>query len=250
MQLSRRSSFGTVLYILGLLLVSCADAGAPSGAANPGGAVGKTTGECSDDNIPACDARCKSGDGHVCMILGNYRMLGKIPGDAREAFELGCQFKNVTSCENLGTVLVTSPTSTPTDKTRAFQLQQDACDGGSFNACYNLANYHLGGIGTRPDPARAAALLQSRICGTKVNDFDDMIIATKGCKILGELYATGTGVEQDLHRALKLLKLACEVGTSTAKEFKEKGVQVEWNGFNYLKACNDAQRLESEGVQE
>jgi len=234
-----------ICALLGFAVIACGGSGGePSTPATVDKeATSAVAGACGHGEFAGCEARCAAQDGEACLYLGLARAFGKLPGgkpEAAAAFEKGCALKNGTACENYGTALANG-WGGPPDPQGAFQYQQSACDIGSVNGCYNLANYHLGGVGTAADPQKAVAVLESRVCAalpTAEEDWDLIIVTLKGCKMLGKLFATGTGTAVDVQRANALLSMVCETGRALPAE-------VERGGFTHEDACEGAQTLQS-----
>jgi hypothetical protein len=87
----------------------------------------------------------------------------------------------------------------------AALLQKELCDAGRLYFCPSYAFALAVGRGVPPDPVRARALFVSTCSADPV-----------ACSEYGNLFATGTGVAQDLELARLLLDLACRDGDAHA----------------------------------
>jgi TPR repeat protein len=200
-----------------ILLFLTACGGAQASGGDPqiagGGDASGSNGEvvdrpgCDGEAFEMCAAHCESGHGPSCGMLGNLQSFGKLAGGkvgAAKTWEKGCALKNTTSCENLGTALILGWTGPPNSE-RAFSLQQQSCDLGSVNGCYNLANYQLGGHGTPKDAIKAFTTLKTRVCKLGVAEADlpkgvAQYAMIKGCNLLGGMYVNGLGTPANCSR--------------------------------------------------
>lgn len=223
------------------VMVGCG--GSSKAPSAPGTKPGAPKGVCGGGDFSGCASNCAGGDGQSCMILGLGQAMGQVPGGeaaAQDSFERGCQLKSSTACENLGTALANGWKGAP-DVSRAFGYQQEACDLGSRNGCFNLANYHLAGVGTAKDAAKGFTILRTRVCdiesGKKPTDTDDIIAQLKGCKMVGMMTVTGTGTAPNPTLGRTFLNFVCNVG-------KRMPAGVNLTSLKWDEACATVQQLD------
>ncbi len=90
----------------------------------------------------------------------------------------------------------------PEDRALASQLFKRACDLGTMEGCFSLANIYVnpGSSGLQHSPAESVKLLEVACTGGH----------GQACANLGTRYSQGLGVQEDQSRAVALYKMACE----------------------------------------
>jgi TPR repeat protein len=84
----------------------------------------------------------------------------------------------------------------------ASSLLDQACTGGSMEACKDLGNLFRDGNGVAKDASRAVDLFAKACDGEYI----------VGCNNLGSMYASGQGVTQNELKAATLFQKACDAG--------------------------------------
>lgn len=209
--------------------------GSPSPLPTPSPRAGPTT-------VPAPaptsrEGACASGDPAACQRLafdhgdrGDKLKSSSFGARTVRLLRSSCDRGDHHRCTWLG-LLYSKGTFVPTDRARANQLWRQSCDGGFGLACRNLAN----AVGDS-EIALWSSLLQ-RAC-----DLGERA----ACSSLGEDYAEGYRLKQDLTRAVPLLERACELGEAAsclllAHLYREgRGVTKDVAGADTLvaRACN------------
>lgn len=164
---------------------------------------------------------CDLGDPLGCYNVGLMYNEGRgVPADqarAIAAYEEGCRGGSSFACTDLGWYYERGE-GVPEDPARAAELYKQGCDGTSCQAanlrgCVNLALSYRDGIGMTPDPAQAFEILRA----TCVNDpeagnDDAREMRAHACSLLGSLYLTGQGVDQDNDAGLTYSAQGCDGG--------------------------------------
>ena len=179
--------------------------GSPSPLPSPSSPSGPKT---SPAPAPISRERaCAIGDPSACQRLafdhgdrGDKAKSSSFGARTIRLLRSSCDTGDLHRCTWLG-LLYSKGTFVPTDRARASQLWRQACDSGFGLACRNLAN-------TVDDSEVAlwSSLLQ-RACE---------LGERTACSSLGEDYAEGYRLKQDLIRAVPLLERACELGEAAS----------------------------------
>jgi serine/threonine-protein kinase len=125
---------------------------------------------------------------------------------AKPLFEQACTGGSGDACNGLGIMYLTGFGAT-FDNAQAFDLFNKACRRGSAEGCGRLGSMYINGWGTAEDDARGVGLM-TQSCDTG-NEY--------GCAQLAILYAAGTkGLAQDLEKSAQLFAKACKQGNEYA----------------------------------
>ncbi len=134
---------------------------------------------------------------------------------------LGCDKEDREACEQYK-LLATTPGSGGADGSTAEVRQlADGCEGGSADACFEVAVRYDDGKGVKQDKQKAAVAYKDSC------DKGDL----RGCHNLGVMLLDGEGISRNIGTGLRLLNQACEKG-------QHKSCEVLVSKLN--KACGDA----------
>jgi serine/threonine protein kinase len=123
--------------------------------------------------------------------------------EAKPLFEQACNGGSGEACNYLGTIF-SKGEGVKIDNTQAVEFFSLACNAGEATACSELGYIYLNGLGVPVDYTRAFNF-SSKGC-----DAGSIV----GCENLGLLYARGAGVARDDQRAVALYSKACDAGVS------------------------------------
>ena len=123
--------------------------------------------------------------------------------EAKPLFEQACNGGSGEACKYLGTIF-SKGDGVKIDNAQAAEFFSLACNAGEATACSELGYRYLNGLGVPTDYTRAFNL-SSKGC-----DAGSIV----GCENLGLLYARGAGVTRDDQRAVALYSKACDAGVS------------------------------------
>jgi hypothetical protein len=166
---------------------------------------------CGPTSRLGCAARCDRGDRDACFRDGEGRSfgLGGLRRDPRAgvaSLAAACDLGLGRACDAAALVHASGEGGAPDGGVLARLLTQ-GCDVGSASSCAALgAEYRSDEDHLRADPIAAFRVL-SRACELRGAD---------GCRMLAELYRTGTGTAIDVGAAARLLVAGCSGGDSRA----------------------------------
>ena len=164
---------------------------------------------CGADDVDACEAQCRSGNGESCATLGFFHYVGRVVdkdfAQAASLWDRGCELGNDIACQNLG-VAYAFGHGVARDLREAINLLRETC-GRTPGACRQLGVLlsrpeHVG----HPDHHAARSYFQ-RACDA--GDFD-------GCGDLAYAYWEGQGAPRDESRAAELDDHACRGGAAVS----------------------------------
>ncbi len=121
--------------------------------------------------------------------------------EASPLLDQACSGGSGEACNDLG-ILYHSENGVVQDSHRAVELFSKSCDVGHARGCNNLGNNYSNGRGVKLDYSRAVTLY-SKSC-----NMGEAI----GCFNLGNMYDLGKGVAKDVSRAATLYAEACDGG--------------------------------------
>jgi serine/threonine protein kinase len=121
--------------------------------------------------------------------------------DARPLFEEACNGGSGEACNYLG-IIFTKGDGVKIDNVQAAVFYSHACSVEYVAGCSSLGAMYLDGVGVHADYGKALTL------NNKGCDAGNMM----GCDNLGVMYARGAGVPRDLQRAFDLYSKACDGG--------------------------------------
>lgn len=123
--------------------------------------------------------------------------------DARPLFEEACDGGSGEACKYLG-VIFSKGDGVKMDNSQAVVFYSRACNAGDATGCSDLGYMYMNGIGVPVDYTRAFDL------STKGCDAGSIV----GCENQGVMYAHGAGVARDDQHAVTLYSKACDAGVS------------------------------------
>jgi len=123
--------------------------------------------------------------------------------EARPLLDQACTGGSWEACEHLGNIYL-GDHGVAQDISRAVALYSKACDISSAG-CVNLGGMYQGGNGVVQDRPKAA-ILYSKACDGGSAD---------GCYFLGMMYIIGEGIDKNEERARELLKKSCSMGNQS-----------------------------------
>lgn len=197
---------------------------------------------------------CSAGSALACSNVASLYDIGtsSIPQDkimANELYIVGCNGGDMFACNNLG-YMFANGLGVKKDLFKSLQYYKFACDGGSSLGCYNLGllsntnnifglnkdklglldlNYLACNKGDLIGCANLGYMYGTGKAGVPKNDFNAiryLDIACKGgvissCNNLAVMYENGSGIKQDINKALELYGLSCENGLEVScKHYK------------------------------
>ncbi len=120
----------------------------------------------STQAVPILEKMCAKGRDVACGNLAQILAIGQTsrrdPVRARELGLASCKHGIAAGCNAAGLVAANDE---PRDPAFAALMFTDACNGGSFGACHNLAIAYLSGLGVRRDDAEGERLLRKACDG-------------------------------------------------------------------------------------
>lgn len=198
----------------------------------------KTDAICHSGHTAGCGARCESGDGESCLVLGfaHERGLGvsRDIGRARALYEKACTRGVSLGCHNLGTLHAEGKVQ-PAQATVMNELFRKACDDGEVRGCNSLGASYFLGSGVSKDMGKAGRLFLRACRGGEpigCTNYGSLLqmdpTARKktsevvsyylrachgndpgGCTSLGNALEAGYGFSVDLPRAIRVYEQAC-----------------------------------------
>lgn len=187
---------------------------------------------------------CERGDGSACVDVG-YNLEPSDPAKAVAVYRSACAKNVLAACSNLA-LMLRDARGAPKNLVEAAQVAKKACDGGNapgclhlglvkdaandfsgataaydsackaqvLAGCTNFAINQLKGVGTKPNVAGAAALLE-KTCAESVKT-SARNPSLRSCLLLGQLYEQGRGLPHNTEAAKRLFRLACFSGLDEA----------------------------------
>jgi TPR repeat protein len=159
-------------------------------------------------SIELFDRACAAKDGEACSELSRRYLCGiDVAQDLARAAALeeqACDLDFIPACAHVAQL--TAYPQAVVEPAAAFRDADKGCKAGDPDACVALGVAYLQGLGTPPDPARAAAIFTA---GCERGDF-------AACSSLAMQTALGLGVAKDLPRAAALAERACGAGMPLA----------------------------------
>ena len=169
----------------------------------PAGAFGATRAAGASGRVNLGQTRSDSADAAAITDCFAHRDDAAC-ARAAPSLEAACAEKQTTSCVSLGSLLE-GGFGMPRDRRRAASLYKTACGLGDKAGCARFAVLEVLGLGVPPNSARATKTLES-LCAESVPE---------GCVGLAQVLGH-TGFRVDRERAQKILKTACDAGSSEA----------------------------------
>ncbi len=153
---------------------------------------------CDEGVATAC------GVGVTWLAEGSHASEIESASETRARLEVkqACLLGQMDDCYELGLSYYFGRESFPTDRARAAQAYERACDLGDTRACNNLGDALTYAEGVPRDIARATALF-ARAC-----HYGEAL----ACANLGYMVEHGEGIARDVARARGLYRDACETG--------------------------------------
>jgi TPR repeat protein len=192
---------------------------------------------------------CDGGSARGCTGLGMFHAMGAAGsidiGKATTLLDRGCAAGDAEGCTALAERFAhrsTEHEKWPVDQTRATALWQRACDLGTEYACFTVASRYFKGEGSKQDIPRGVAVMRRGCDGGNAKRCNELAMLHLGmlgggkefrvientadglalldrtctrmdsddaCRILAQLYATGTKAKKDLARAQDYYGRAC-----------------------------------------
>ena len=150
---------------------------------------------------------CDKGEADICTELGKYYREGnpqyQIQKDLTKALELlnkGCDGGSAEGC-NILSYMYGNGQGVKKESAKAVGFYQKACDGGISAGCFNLGLMYDNGQGVKLNDAKAVELYQ-KACEAG----DDT-----GCYNLAMKYYKGEGVAKSTTNAIKYYSKSCDL---------------------------------------
>jgi TPR repeat protein/tRNA A-37 threonylcarbamoyl transferase component Bud32 len=125
--------------------------------------------------------------------------------EAAPLLDQACTGGSTEACRNLGNQYATG-NGVAKDTSRAVALFSKACDAGNATGCASLGVFYESGTGVTKDESRSAVLFSKSCDGGNA----------VGCYFLGHKYENGLGVVKDVIRAAALFTKSCDAGFISA----------------------------------
>jgi len=121
--------------------------------------------------------------------------------EAAPLLDQACTGGSSEACRNLGSMYIQG-TGVEKDASRGITLLTKACNAGNATSCGNLGVFYETGTGVTKDESRSAVLFSKSCDGGNA----------AGCYLLGHKYENGLGVARDVTRAAALFTKSCDAG--------------------------------------
>ena len=147
---------------------------------------------------------CGGGGGSIDELKEAYSKKEQGSCDKlKEARKAACDKGDLQKCFDLAEAYSLGRDGLKSDGIEAISLYKKACDGEHAEACFGLSGAYI----AQGDRAKSQDMMRKAL-GLWEKECDKGNI--KSCGAVGEAYASGKMVEQDLHKGLQLLQKFCD----------------------------------------